>query len=157
MSKFATATKRLVLGRPFRSDRLAHTLLPKRIALPVFASDPMSSVAYAPEEILLMLSVAGASAYVYSPWIGLVVALVMVAVVASYRQNVRAYTSGGGDYEVATVNHGPRWGLAVGSALLVDYILTVAVSIASAAANTARPCRSSPLTRWPSPSPRSCC
>ncbi|PRX51280.1 amino acid/polyamine/organocation transporter (APC superfamily) [Prauserella shujinwangii] len=135
MSKFATVAKRLVLGRPFRSDRLAHTLLPKRIALPVFASDPMSSVAYAPEEILLMLSVAGASAYVYSPWIGLVVALVMVAVVASYRQNVRAYTSGGGDYEVATVNHGRRWGLMVGSALLVDYILTVAVSIASAAAN----------------------
>ncbi|MFF5989051.1 APC family permease [Prauserella flavalba] len=135
MSKFATATKRLVLGRPFRSDRLAHTLLPKRIALPVFASDPMSSVAYAPEEILLVLSVAGASAYVYSPWIGLLVALVMVTVVASYRQNVRAYGSGGGDYEVATVNHGPRWGLVVGSALLVDYILTVAVSIASAAAN----------------------
>ncbi|EHR50539.1 hypothetical protein SacmaDRAFT_2287 [Saccharomonospora marina XMU15] len=135
MSKFATVTKRLLLGRPFRSDRLQHTLLPKRIALPVFASDPMSSVAYAPEEILLMLSIAGASAYVYSPWIGLVVALVMAAVVASYRQNVRAYTSGGGDYEVATVNHGPRWGLIVGSALLVDYILTVAVSIASAAAN----------------------
>ncbi|WP_199431733.1 APC family permease [Qaidamihabitans albus] len=135
MSKFATAAKRLVLGRPFRSDRLAHTLLPKRIALPVFASDPMSSVAYAPEQILVMLSVAGASAYVYSPWIGLGVALVMVAVVASYRQNVRAYTSGGGDYEVATVNHGRRWGLVVGSALLVDYILTVAVSIASAAAN----------------------
>ncbi|WP_216205647.1 APC family permease [Amycolatopsis aidingensis] len=135
MSKFTTAAKRLVLGRPFRSDRLSHTLLPKRIALPVFASDPMSSVAYAPEEILLMLSVAGASAYVFSPWIGLVVALVMVSVVASYRQNVRAYTSGGGDYEVASVNHGPRWGLAVGSALLVDYVLTVAVSIASAAAN----------------------
>ncbi|GAB3478882.1 APC family permease [Amycolatopsis cihanbeyliensis] len=135
MSKFTTAAKRLVLGRPFRSDRLSHTLLPKRIALPVFASDPMSSVAYAPEQILLMLSVAGASAYVFSPWIGLVVALVMVSVVASYRQNVRAYTSGGGDYEVASVNHGPRWGLAVGSALLVDYVLTVAVSIASAAAN----------------------
>jgi len=127
--------KRLLVGRPFRSDRLAHTLLPKRIALPVFASDPMSSVAYAPEEILLMLSVAGASAYVYSPWIGVVVALVMLAVVASYRQNVRAYTSGGGDYEVATVNHGPKWGLVVASALLVDYVLTVAVSIASAAAN----------------------
>ncbi|WP_092534995.1 APC family permease [Amycolatopsis arida] len=135
MPKFTTVAKRLVLGRPFRSDRLSHTLLPKRIALPVFASDPMSSVAYAPEEILLMLSIAGASAYVFSPWIGLVVALVMVAVVASYRQNVRAYTSGGGDYEVATVNHGPRWGLMVGSALLVDYVLTVAVSIASAAAN----------------------
>ncbi|MFC4000981.1 APC family permease [Prauserella oleivorans] len=135
MSKFATATKRLLLGRPFRSDRLTHTLLPKRVALPVFASDPMSSVAYAPEEILLVLSVAGASAYVYSPWIGLVVALVMIAVVASYRQNVRAYTSGGGDYEVASVNHGPGWGLVVGSALLVDYVLTVAVSISAAAAN----------------------
>lgn len=135
MSKFATAAKRLLVGQPFRSDRLAHTLLPKRVALPVFASDPLSSVAYAPEEILLVLSVAGASAYVYSPWIALMVAVVMLAVVASYRQNVRVYTSGGGDYEVAKVNHGPRWGLVVASALLVDYILTVAVSIASAAAN----------------------
>ena len=135
MPKLATVAKRLLVGRPFRSDRLSHTLLPKRIALPVFASDPMSSVAYAPEEILLVLSVAGASAYVFSPWIALLVAVVMAAVVASYRQNVRAYTSGGGDYEVATVNHGPKWGLVVGSALLVDYVLTVAVSIASAAAN----------------------
>ncbi|HEX2289542.1 MAG TPA: APC family permease, partial [Pseudonocardiaceae bacterium] len=135
MPKLATAAKRLLVGRPFRSDRLAHTLLPKRIALPVFASDPMSSVAYAPEEILLVLSVAGASAYVFSPWIALFIALVMIAVVASYRQNVRAYQSGGGDYEVATVNHGPRWGLMVASALLVDYVLTVTVSIASAAAN----------------------
>jgi amino acid transporter len=134
VSKLTTATKRLLVGRPFRSDRLTHTLLPKRIAMPVFASDPMSSVAYAPEEILLVLSVAGASAYVYSPWIGLFVAVVMTAVVASYRQNVRTYTSGGGDYEVATVNHGPRWGRVVASALLVDYVLTVAVSIASAAA-----------------------
>ncbi|MBB5802909.1 amino acid transporter [Saccharothrix ecbatanensis] len=133
MPKLASVTKRLLVGRPFRSDRLSHTLLPKRIALPVFASDPMSSVAYAPEEILLVLSVAGASAYVFSPWIALLVAVVMAAVVASYRQNVRTYTSGGGDYEVATVNHGPRWGLVVGSALLVDYVLTVAVSIASAA------------------------
>ncbi|TDD09277.1 APC family permease [Saccharopolyspora terrae] len=135
MSKLATAAKRLIVGRPFRSDRLSHTLLPKRIALPVFASDPMSSVAYAPEEILLVLSVAGVSAFAISPWIGVLVALVMIAVVASYRQNVHAYPSGGGDYEVATVNHGPRWGLVVASALLVDYILTVAVSISSAAAN----------------------
>ncbi|KAA5829996.1 APC family permease [Saccharopolyspora hirsuta] len=135
MSKLATAAKRLIVGRPFRSDRLAHTLLPKRIALPVFSSDAMSSVAYAPEEILLVLSVAGVSAYAMSPWIGLLVAVVMIAVVASYRQNVRVYTSGGGDYEVATVNHGRRWGLVVASALLVDYILTVAVSISSAAAN----------------------
>ncbi|GAA0541121.1 amino acid transporter [Saccharopolyspora subtropica] len=135
MSKLATVAKRLIVGRPFRSDRLSHTLLPKRIALPVFSSDAMSSVAYAPEEILLVLSAAGVSAYAVSPWIGLLVALVMITVVASYRQNVRAYTSGGGDYEVATVNHGTRWGLVVASALLVDYILTVAVSISSAAAN----------------------
>ncbi|SDX27567.1 amino acid/polyamine/organocation transporter, APC superfamily [Saccharopolyspora shandongensis] len=135
MSKLATAAKRLIVGRPFRSDRLSHTLLPKRIALPIFSSDAMSSVAYAPEEILLVLSAAGVSAFAVSPWIGLVVALVMITVVASYRQNVRAYPSGGGDYEVATVNHGRRFGLVVASALLVDYILTVAVSISSAAAN----------------------
>jgi amino acid transporter len=127
--------KRLLLGRPFRSDRLQHTLLPKRIALPVFASDPLSSVAYAPEQIFLVLSVAGIGAYSYGPWIGLFIAVVLVAVVASYRQNVRAYQSGGGDYEVANVNHGRAFGLVVASALLVDYVLTVAVSIAAAAAN----------------------
>jgi amino acid transporter len=135
VSKLATATKRLLVGRPFRSDRLAHTLLPKRIALPVFASDAMSSVAYAPEEIFLVLSVAGLSAYTLAPWVGLVVVAVMLVVVASYRQNVHAYPSGGGDYEVATVNLGRRAGLTVASALLVDYILTVAVSISSAMAN----------------------
>ncbi|MFI9386073.1 APC family permease [Kutzneria sp. NPDC052558] len=135
MSKLATAAKRLVLGRPFRSDRLAHTLLPKRIALPVFASDALSSVAYAPEEIFLTLSVAGLSAYGFAPWIGVVVALVMLVVVASYRQNVHAYPSGGGDYEVATTNLGRYFGLTVASALLVDYILTVAVSTASGIAN----------------------
>lgn len=135
MPKLATALKRLLVGRPFRSDRLAHTLLPKRIALPVFASDALSSVAYAPEEIFLVLSVAGLSAYAIAPWIGLIVAIVMLTVVASYRQNVHAYPSGGGDYEVATTNLGRRAGLVVASALLVDYVLTVAVSIASAASN----------------------
>lgn len=133
VSKLTTATKRLLLGRPFRSDSLGHTLLPKRIALPVFASDPMSSVAYAPEEIFLVLSVAGLAGYSYSPWIGLMVAVVLTIVVASYRQNVHAYPSGGGDFEVVTTNLGPNAGLVVGSALLVDYALTVAVSIASAA------------------------
>jgi amino acid transporter len=126
--------KRLLLGRPFRSDRLQHTLLPKRIALPVFASDALSSVAYAPDEILLTLSIAGASAYYYSPWIAIAVAVVMLTVVASYRQNVHAYPSGGGDYEVATVNLGSKFGLGVASALLVDYVLTVAVSTASGVA-----------------------
>lgn len=127
--------KRLLLGRPFRSDRLKHTLLPKRIALPVFASDALSSVAYAPDEILLTLSIAGASSLLVSPWVGVAVAVVMLTVVASYRQNVHAYPSGGGDYEVASVNLGPRFGVAVASALLVDYVLTVAVSTASGVAN----------------------
>jgi amino acid transporter len=127
--------KRLLLGRPFRSDKLQHTLLPKRIALPVFASDALSSVAYAPDEILLTLSIAGAAAYMYSPWVTLAVAVVMVTVVASYRQNVHAYPSGGGDYEVATVNLGPKAGISVASALLVDYILTVAVSVSSGVTN----------------------
>jgi amino acid transporter len=127
--------KRLLVGRPVRSDRLHHTLLPKRIALPVFASDPMSSVAYAPAEILLTLSIGGLAAYAYAPWVALVVVLVLLTVVASYRQNVRAYPSGGGDYEVATVNLGGRFGLVVGSALLVDYVLTVAVSVSSGVNN----------------------
>ncbi len=122
-------------GQPFRSDKLSHTLLPKRIALPVFASDAMSSVAYAPEEVFLVLSVAGLSAYAMAPWIGVAVALVMLVVVASYRQNVHAYPSGGGDYEVVTTNLGPTAGLTVASALLVDYVLTVAVSMASAMSN----------------------
>ena len=135
VSTVSVAAKRLLLGRPFRSDKLGHTLLPKRIALPVFASDAMSSVAYAPQEIFLVLSVAGVSAIAYTPWIGVAVAVVMAVVVASYRQNVHAYPSGGGDYEVATVNLGPKAGLTVGSALLVDYVLTVAVSISSAAEN----------------------
>jgi amino acid transporter len=127
--------KRLVLGRPFRSDLLSHTLLSKRIALPIFASDALSSVAYAPEEIFLTLSVAGLSAYGFAPWIGVAVALVMLVVVASYRQNVHAYPSGGGDYEVATTNLGGKFGLTVASALLVDYVLTVAVSTSSGVAN----------------------
>ncbi|MGH3903284.1 MAG: APC family permease [Pseudonocardiaceae bacterium] len=135
MSKLATAAKRILVGRPFRSERLSRTLLPKRIALPVFASDAMSSVAYAPEEIFLVLSVAGISAYAFAPWTGLAVAVVMLVVVTSYRQNVRAYPSGGGDYEVATANLGRSAGLVVGSALLVDYVLTVAVSISAAASN----------------------
>ena len=135
MSKLSTAARRLVLGRPFRSDRLSHTLLPKRIALPVFASDALSSVAYAPEEIFLMLSVAGLAAYSLTPWIGVAVAAVMLVVVASYRQNVHAYPSGGGDFEVVTTNLGPNAGLTVASALMVDYVLTVAVSTASAMSN----------------------
>ncbi|QIX26467.1 APC family permease [Nocardioides sp. JQ2195] len=126
-------SKRILLGRKLRSSQLGETLLPKRVALPVFASDALSSVAYAPDEIFIMLSLAGASAYTWSWKIGLAVALVMIAVVASYRQTVHAYPSGGGDYEVATENLGRTAGVTVAAALLVDYVLTVAVSISSGA------------------------
>ncbi|MFI8090385.1 APC family permease [Streptomyces sp. NPDC086080] len=135
MSKLTDVPKRILIGRALRSDRLGETLLPKRVALPVFASDPLSSVAYAPGEVLLVLSIAGLSAYHFSPWIAAAVVLLMFTVVASYRQNVREYPSGGGDYEVATTNLGPRAGLTVASALLVDYVLTVAVSISAGIEN----------------------
>ena len=127
--------KRALVGRKLRSTQLGETLLPKRIALPVFASDALSSVAYAPDEIFLTLSLGGLSAYAFNWKIGIAVALVMLTVVASYRQNVHAYPSGGGDYEVATVNLGRNAGVTVASALLVDYVLTVAVSISSGVQN----------------------
>ena len=130
-------SKRLLVGRPMQSDRLGHTLLPKKIALPVFASDALSSVAYATEQILIVLSVGGLAFFGYTPWIALGVGLLMLVVVASYRQNVHAYPSGGGDYEVATTNLGPKVGMTVASALMVDYTLTVAVSVSSGVANLA--------------------
>lgn len=131
----ADAAKRAVVGRKLRSTQLGETLLPKRLALPIFASDALSSVAYAPDEIFLTLSLGGMSAYAFNWKIGIAVALVMLTVVASYRQNVHAYPSGGGDYEVATVNLGQKAGVTVASALLVDYVLTVAVSISSGVQN----------------------
>ncbi|HEU5034107.1 MAG TPA: APC family permease [Mycobacteriales bacterium] len=118
-----------------RSAQLGETLLPKKIALPVFSSDALSSVAYATEEILLVLS-AGGLALIHLTWYAAAgVAFLMLVVVASYRQNVHAYPSGGGDYEVATVNLGARAGITVASALMVDYVLTVAVSVSSGVAN----------------------
>jgi amino acid transporter len=133
-----STVKRLLVGRPMQSDRLGHTLLPKRIALPVFASDALSSVAYATEEILIVLSVGGVALFTgYTPWIALAVGVLMLVVVASYRQNVHAYPSGGGDYEVSGTNLGQRVGLVVASALMVDYTLTVAVSVSAGVANLA--------------------
>ncbi|NRQ30953.1 APC family permease [Nonomuraea sp. NN258] len=131
MAKVADLVKRVLVGRALRSGQLHEQLLPKRIALPVFASDALSSVAYAPQEILVILSLAGVSFYSYSPWIAIAVVVVMLTVVASYRQNVHAYPSGGGDYEVANTNLGKNAGLTVASALMVDYVLTVAVSVAN--------------------------
>ena len=132
MLTFFNALKRILVGRPFGNERLSRTLLPKRIALPVYASDALSSAAYAPDEILLTLALAGVTAVTLSPWVGLAVIVVLLTVVASYRQNVHAYPSGGGDYEIASANLGKPAGLTVASALLVDYVLTVAVSMSSA-------------------------
>jgi amino acid transporter len=128
-------SKSVFIGRPLRSTQLGETLLPKKLALPVFASDALSSVAYATEEILLVLSLGGLALIHYTWYAALGVAFLMLVVVASYRQNVHAYPSGGGDYEVATVNLGQKAGLTVASALMVDYTLTVAVSVSSGVAN----------------------
>lgn len=127
--------KRLLVGRRLSNTQIGETLLPKRIALPVFASDALSSVAYAPDEILIMLSLAGVAGFAFSWPVGVAVAVVIAVVVASYRQTVRAYPSGGGDYEVARVNLGRTAGLTVASALLVDYALTVAVSVSAGVSN----------------------
>ncbi|MEU8006143.1 APC family permease [Catellatospora sp. NPDC049111] len=127
--------KRLLIGRPFRSERLGETLLSKRLALPIFASDPLSSVAYATQEILLVLTLGGLSYLYLTPWIALGVMVLLAVVVASYRQVVRAYPSGGGSYEVASKNLGRPAGLVVAAALLVDYIMTVAVSVAAGVDN----------------------
>ena len=127
--------KRALVGRPQSSAKLSETLLPKRIALPVFASDALSSNAYATQEILLVLSLGGLAYFHFTPWVAAGVVLVFFVVVASYRQNVHAYPSGGGDYENVSVNLGANAGVVVASALLVDYVMTVAVSIAAAVDN----------------------
>jgi amino acid transporter len=129
------SAKRFFFGRALRSDRIGETLLPKRIALPIFASDALSSNAYATQEILIVLALGGFSLYSFGPWVAVAVVLLYFVVVASYRQNVHAYPGGGGDYTVVSENLGPRWGVFTASALLVDYTLTVAVSISAAVAN----------------------
>jgi amino acid transporter len=132
---FTRVLKRLIVGSPVRSEQAGHSLLAKRLALPIFASDALSSVAYATQEILLVLTVGG-TAYLYlTPWVAGAVVVLMTVVVASYRQLVRAYPTGGGDYEVATKNIGKPAGVVVASALLVDYVMTVAVSVSSGVDN----------------------
>src|SRR5690348_1830468 len=127
--------KRLLVGRPLRSDRMGETLLPKRLALPIFASDPLSSVAYATQEILLVLTLGGLAYLYLAWWVALAVVVLLAVVVVSYRQVVRAYPSGGGSYEVASHNLGRSAGLVVAAALMVDYIMTVAVSVAAGVDN----------------------
>ncbi len=127
--------KRVLVGRPLGSDRLGDTLLPKRLALPVFCSDPLSSVAYATQEILLVLSLGGLTLLWMSWWVALGVVVLLVLVVLSYRQTCYAYPTGGGAYAVSRANLGSRAALIAASALLVDYVLTVAVSVAAGVDN----------------------
>lgn len=127
--------KRLLLGDPLTSEKLDDQLLPKRRALPIFASDALSSVAYAPQELLMILLIGGTAFLAFSPGVAVAVVVLLIVVVLSYRQLIKAYPSGGGDYEVARTNLGEVPGVVVASALLVDYVLTVAVSIASGVDN----------------------
>ena len=123
--------KRLFVGRPLRSQQMHETLLPKWLALPVFSSDPLSSVAYATEEIVLYLAVGGAAYLSATKWIALAIAALLVIVVMSYRQTCYAYPSGGGAFAVSLDNFGENAALTAASALLVDYVMTVAVSVVS--------------------------
>lgn len=111
------------------TSELEHTLLPKAIALPVFSSDPLSSNAYATQEILLVLGAAGTASLSLVLPLSFAVALLLATVVISYRQTVRAYPNGGGAYIVAHENLGVYSGLMAAAALLIDYVLTVSVSI----------------------------
>ncbi|MEO7124336.1 MAG: APC family permease [Lacisediminihabitans sp.] len=135
MTNEVRSPKRWLIGEPLSTEKLEGQLLPKHLALPIFASDALSSVAYAPEQLLLILTLGGLAFLSFAPWVAAAVVLLLIVVVASYRQLIKAYPSGGGDYEVAHKNLGEKSGLIVASALLVDYILTVTVSIASGVDN----------------------
>ncbi|WP_255252572.1 APC family permease [Curtobacterium sp. 'Ferrero'] len=135
MTNEIRSLKSRLIGDPLPSEKLEGQLLPKHLALPIFASDPLSSVAYAPQELLMILLLGGMAFLTFAPWVAALVVLLLVVVVASYRQLIKAYPSGGGDYEVAHRNLGEKAGLVVASALLVDYVMTVAVSVASGVDN----------------------
>src|SRR6266566_1714935 len=125
------AVKRLLVGAPMPLSQARHERLGKAVALAVFASDPLSSVAYATEEILLVLILAGTAALSYSLPIAAGIALLFAIVVVSYRQTVHAYPQGGGAYLVAKDNLGRSPALTAAAALLIDYVLTVSVSVAA--------------------------
>ncbi|WP_457255861.1 APC family permease [Pedococcus sp. P5_B7] len=135
MTELLRMPKRLLVGRPLLSSQMGETLLPKKLALPVFCSDPLSSNAYATEEILLVLSLGGLTLLHLTPLVAAGVVLLLVVVVLSYRQTCYAYPNGGGAYAVSRANLGRGAALVAASALLVDYVLTVAVSVAAGVAN----------------------
>src|SRR5256885_9184219 len=121
--------KRLLVGAPMSLAKARHERLGKAVALAVFASDPLSSVAYATEEILLVLVLAGSTALSYALPVAVGIAALFAVVVVSYRQTVAAYPQGGGAYLVAKDNLGRYPALIAAAALLVDYVLTVSVSV----------------------------
>jgi len=123
--------KRWLLGSPLKTAQASHERLSNPVALAVFSSDPLSSVAYATEEILLVLVLAGTAVFHYSIGISIVIVGLVAILTASYRQTIYAYPSGGGAYVVAKCNLGELPGLTAGAALLIDYVLTVAVSVAA--------------------------
>src|SRR6188472_3295809 len=126
-------TKRVLIGRPIATSEEGHHRLPKRIALPVFASDAISSTAYATDSILVVLLIQaqiGHQAWKLLVPLAIVVAVLLTIVVVSYRQTIYAYPSGGGSYVVSRENLGETPSLVAGASLLTDYILTVAVSVA---------------------------
>lgn len=133
-----TSIKRLLVGSPLRTEQAAHERLSKKTALAVFSSDALSSTAYATEEILLVLAAAvafgQANSFRYVVPISLGIAVLLVIVATSYRQTIHAYPTGGGAYIVAKENLGVNAGLVAGASLLVDYVLTVSVSIAAGVA-----------------------
>lgn len=126
--------KRWLLGPPLRTRQLAQERLPKWKALAVFSSDALSSVAYATEEILIVLAAVGIGAFFYAPLIALAIVILLFLVTLSYRQIIYAFPSGGGAYIVAKEHLGTRLSLLAGAALVIDYVLTVAVSISSGVA-----------------------
>ena len=126
--------KRWLVGEPMPLAQARHERLGKSVALAVFASDPLSSVAYATEEILLVLMLAGAAALSYSMPIGVAIAVLIAIVITSYRQTIAAYPRGGGAYIGSKENLGIHAGLVAGASLLIDYVLTVAVSVAAGVA-----------------------
>src|SRR5882757_2419413 len=124
----------MLVGRALRSEQAAHERLAKKTALAVFSSDALSSVAYSTEAILLVLVAAGSTTIVYLPPIAIGLTLLLAILVLSYKQTIHAYPSGGGAYIVAKDNLGTQAGLVAGASLLVDYILTVAVSVSAGVA-----------------------
>lgn len=126
--------KRRLFGRPFASHEEEHQLLPKRLALPIFASDPLSSVAYATEEAMLVLALAGATAFDLLTPISIAIATLLLIVIISYRQTIKAYPNGGGAFIVSSDNLGIRTGAVAAAAILTDYVLTVSVSVAAGVA-----------------------